>query len=646
MIPTYTVIIQNKKTTHEFNRYLPLFSKALSENKIGLCKWIESGTTLETALPGISNMTNDKEDWRAVVVRYEDERHMADYPCDSRNPYDFEIYSKDNPLHECEVPLVRLTHILAGVPKPATEFEPVLIREENKAPHTVYRPVENKEETDAFKKLTAKYEYDGKKPKSVILITVREKPNQESIDAAWTAHRESESSEFWKRNHYPSHTRFLVYDFDRQGPTKRTADEFRFWTTLLLLSTNTIDSSVLQAYKLYRIKPEFDTKKLSDCFQETVHLLRRSKNKIEEDIKRDLSGNLLQSAEYPHYKLDVPVGVTLPRSSERGISKHSFSLFSDGIISELSEWSMKRKALEKTLDECVRMADRELDNTAEKTRAVCFYDESEVSELNRYQTEDLQKESFELTGEIIDTQSRLPSGNVANSEEIISASDKVCDHLQSRTSAGPVCAVLGIAAALSVLSQFPQLMFLMRGQSEIPLTKILLSALGIFALSAAFGFIALYFQKLRLNKSIKNYNDLIGAAFNRITENASDYSTYLSAVASDCRANSYLTIAHRLKFRQSNSHYSKYRLIKSIDLMISKVKTWSRAFYLNPDFEMALFDLRESRDINMLMIEQSLNSSAIEKGYDVEINRSGVFINTPYDFVTRLQIEREELYDD
>ena len=53
-----------------FSQYQPLFAEAINGGRIGVCKWIEAGTTIDTALPEIGNLTDDKKEWRAVIVRY------------------------------------------------------------------------------------------------------------------------------------------------------------------------------------------------------------------------------------------------------------------------------------------------------------------------------------------------------------------------------------------------------------------------------------------------------------------------------------------------------------------------------------------------------------------------------------------------
>ena len=74
-----------------FSQYQPLFAEAINNGRIGVCKWIEAGTTIDTALPEIGSLTDDKKEWRAVIIRYIDDNCMAAFESDARNPYDFLI---------------------------------------------------------------------------------------------------------------------------------------------------------------------------------------------------------------------------------------------------------------------------------------------------------------------------------------------------------------------------------------------------------------------------------------------------------------------------------------------------------------------------------------------------------------------------
>ena len=85
----YSVIIQNRRTLDSFNQHYPLFLEALDAEEFGVCRWNEAGTALDTALPEISELVNDKEEWRAIIVHVENESNMAEFSCSKRNPFDF-----------------------------------------------------------------------------------------------------------------------------------------------------------------------------------------------------------------------------------------------------------------------------------------------------------------------------------------------------------------------------------------------------------------------------------------------------------------------------------------------------------------------------------------------------------------------------
>ena len=78
----YSVVILNSPTSEAFAEYHPLFLEGLKNGNIGLCKWNEDGMTIDTALPELRELTDDKEDWRAIIVRFADEEPMAGFKSD------------------------------------------------------------------------------------------------------------------------------------------------------------------------------------------------------------------------------------------------------------------------------------------------------------------------------------------------------------------------------------------------------------------------------------------------------------------------------------------------------------------------------------------------------------------------------------
>ena len=630
-----------------FSQYQILFNDAVNSDRIGVCKWVESGTTIDTALPELSNLTDDKTEWRAIIIRYVDDNIMSSFEYDKQNPYDFLInQNTERIVEEDPIPLVRLTQMLGGVPPLEVEFKPEIVCEEYKAPRTVYVPVENAEKERAYQALVQKYKFDGKAPSAILIISVRDSSfREESVGREWIAHKESNSSEFWKRNHFPSMCRFMVYDFANEGPIQKNADEFGFWYSVMLMSVNEWDPSTLQAYRMYTLKTGLDIEKMEDSFQILTDRLRDAKHSLENSIKKDIEDLISDEETLPQYRIDVPVEIKLPSSKERQVRKKSFPVLSKGSSSDVAIWSKQRREVEEEYEGAVRTAERTLDKTADKMRSNCSYTEEEVNPLNRYQTEDLNRETNEIYHDIVDVQGRLPKEDASSEANVSETADKVENYLLGRIMTRPAVLSIVFVAVLVILSAAPALVryFKMGMGSWQTIAYIVLGFILIVSVSAT---IVLLIQKIKLNMLIKKYNQSVQNAFNRLVDSASDYTDYMTGIASHSRGKSYMNISDKIKHQSNDGHYSKYKHIKAINILLGKLHAWNKAFHMNVDFSSKRPESRMEIDITSSPVENKLYAFEIGPAYPVAVNNSGMTIESPYPFAKRIEIVREELYDD
>lgn len=647
MIHTYSVLIMNAKSIECFSQYQPIFADALNNNRISVCKWNEAGTTIDTALPELSSLTDDKEEWRAIIVRYLDDNCMASLESLPKNPFDFTV-NRDSVGTICEnqVPLVRLTQMLGGVPPLEVEFRAEVVREPHKAPKTIYVPVDNEQREQAHERLVEKYQFDGKLPSSIILITLRKKDKLDNgIGETWTYHKESESSEFWKRNQYPSCCRFIVYDVTNQGPIQKDADDFNFWFSVMLLSVNEIDSAFLQAYRLYTVKTVMNKAAMAEEFQDMVDRLRDVKNTLNREIREDTENQICSEEELPDYRLNIPVKLKLPQTDEREVRTKSFQMLSSGANSDLAIWERKKAEIEEDLVKTVRSAERTLDQTAEKMRVASSFTEDEVEPLNRYQEEDLARETDAIYHNIVRIQGGLPSEHVEADEDISNATAVVRQTLIGRVLRKPAILLLAISMVLLIVSAAVPIIQVFAGRDGILLTLIYV-VLAMCVIVGGFALVVLIAQKLKLNKQIRNYNQTIQNAFNKLVENADEYSEYMSSIASHSRGISYLRLSNRKKFFSNEEHSSKYKHIKAINILLAKLKSWSTAYYLNVDFTSKRPETRLSIDVNQSPIESKLYSFESGSEYTIGINKSGMTMLSPFAFASKIELVREELFDD
>lgn len=637
----------NAKTIECFSQFQPIFADALNNNRISVCKWNESGTTIDTALPELSSLTDAKEEWRAIIVRFIDDNCMASFESDPRNPFDFTI-NKDSAgsVNENPVPVVRLTQMLGGVPPLEVEFRPQVIREPHKAPRTIYVPIDNDQRKLAHERLVDKYQFDGKMPSSIILITLRKKDKTDNgIGETWTYHRESDSSEFWKRNQYPSLCRFVVYDITNQGPIQKEADDFNFWFSVMLLSVNDIDSAFLQAYRLYTVRTIMNKAAMTDEFQDMADRLRDAKSSLNKEIREDTENQICSEEELPDYRLNIPVKLNLPLSDEREIRPKSFQLLSSGANTDLAIWERKKQEIEEDLAKTVRSAERTLDQTAERMRNACNFSEEEVDQLNRYQEEDLSRETDALYHNIVQIQGGLPSEHVEAEESISDATASVRQTLISRVLKKPAFNLLAICVGLLLLSITVPIIQIVSGRSDswITLVYVFAAMCAVVVCSAA---TVLIVQKAKLNRQIRRYNQAVQNAFNKLVENADEYSDYMSSIVSHSRGASYLRLSNRKKFFAKEEHSSKYKHIKAINILLAKLKGWSTAYYLNVDFISKRPETRLQVDVNQSPMESKLYSFVSGAECPIEINNSGMTMTSPFAFASKIEIVREEIFDD
>ena len=311
----YSVIIQNKRTMESFGQFHPLFSETLEKGEVGICQWMEAGTTVEDALPELINLVEGKESWRAVIVRIQDEEDMAVHPAARMNPYDFyENADGDGKIRENPVPLVRLTHMLGGIPVPETRFEARIVESDRMNPKVIYEPVTDPEEMVAHEKLSEKYRLKTKMPEEILLVTLctHPKDRDDYLRNVWENRKEQESSEFWKRNQYPGSCRFLYCEETKEGEVRRTGDLFYFWTAVLLLASNSINPNTLQAYRLHRMSVEFDKEEMARIMQESADRAERAIRFIKDSIRRELEKTQHTESQIPDYRLDSPVELHMP----------------------------------------------------------------------------------------------------------------------------------------------------------------------------------------------------------------------------------------------------------------------------------------------------------------------------------------------
>lgn len=641
----YSVLIQNQKTIESFQEFHPLYMEAINSGQLGVCRWLESGTTIDTALPELTKMVEDKEEWRAIIVRVFDEEDMSQYEYSSQNPYDFQYYHEEgHTYHESPIPLVRVTNILGGMPTPEIKYEAITIQEENKSPKIVYRPKKSDDENKIYQALNEKYDYDGKSPSEIILVTIRlaKKEKRENIERVWTNHKEIESSAFWKKNAYSPQCRFIVYDMKKQGSVQYTADMFKFWTGVLMLVQNQIDTDELQAYRLYKMDLGIDKNILENSIQKTLDCMQGARYYMQQLLRRENNRHFNQERKLPDYKLEVPVVFDVPRSGEMNVDASGISLISKSLSGDLKQWNSSKRDAEHKLKKVVAKAEIALDESAERMRGLRTVEESDVLKLDKYQSRMMDADLQNIYSMMQDLQQELPDNSVTDGN-IQNKAEDVKQSILDRITSGQIVGIILIMLGLMALTILPGLIVYTLsniGKKESIVSFVLLLA-DIFVIPIA---IMILQQNRDVKEKISKYNHALNSAVRKVGENAGVYSEFLSSIVSHSRGKSYLHILQNKKFSVSSKHRTIERHMRAVDAMIDTLDTWSRAFYLDINFNSGYCEDNEF-DIRVRPAQNRLYTLEYGKEYQVPLNRSGQKVYTNYEFVTKMELTREELYD-
>lgn len=651
----YTVLIQNQKTIESFQEFHPLFIEAFNRGDIGCCRWVESGTTVETALPGLSELIADKEEWRAIVVRVEDESSMREFATSSHNPYDFKVNKKHKDIiSESPVPLIRLTHMLGDVPAPEEEYIPDVRIREHKAPEPYFRRDDSEEAKNkraknqqVYDELIRKYEYDGKKPVNILVVTLYgavKKSARKIAEATWDTQLEIQSSDFWKRNDYPGVCRFLVYQYVREGHVQKEADMFNFWMCVMLLATNDIDPSTLQAYRLYNISTEFDKAKMTENFQNKIDELAGCKLYVDDEIKRELQRRMDEKNPMPIYKMDIPVAMEIPGHMEVSVDIGEFDMCPRSINNELNKWEGLRTGAEETVNSVYRQADRALAESAERMRYCGSMSEEEVTPLDRFQKEDMNNELSKMFDKILQTQNALSESTNGTKEKTEQLATEVREKLKVRLDKA-LAIEIGLAVMLLVIAAcVPAFLFCYKYYAGT-VWGVLAFTLFLVMVFVVVELVILYKSRKDLTKKIDEYNDAMEDNVSALTQDLKQFSNFVSNIVSYSRGRSFLKLLKHKKFRMEADYESLQKHMRAINLMAEKVEKWSVAHYLSINYN------REpgrdfTVDIYVNPRKNVLYTFENDKEYYVPLNETGDYITAPFNFVEKLYIEREELFED
>ena len=653
----YTVLIMQKKTADNMQEHYPALKNVLEQKNIGICQWIKNGDTVETALPELYDLIGNHRHWRAVVVMYDEENLGL---LDAVNPFDYsrpetvsnEVEDEqpvDINLQNCgDFPLIRLTHFLSGVPAPEREYELEAYSSEDDIPFSRYIIKNGQEGEQKYKELceefndwNTEYMVNGVAPEEVVLVKTRDiayESDFKKVRNAWKNHNEADSSEFWRRNMYPRNNRFLLYDIEKRGMMYEERDAFKFWVALLTLAVNSVSSDILQPHKLYKLDADIDSQRLTTLFQNKIKGLNQADYALVRSLTRQNKYEDIED-EIPDYKLGVPVTFQTEKSASSKSVGFAVTLCGGITTDEMVLWDRCALWTYTRKKELLKNVSRQLEKSSLGFRDDCEYTEPEVSILDKYTEEDLREKIHDTYEDVLKSQNELPRGIIKYDEEMREADGIVRHDIYERMSFEQAATVIGagtVCALLSILPAFSQ------SSSQME-TVIMLGAAAAVLIGS--GLLSLFLQKRRFGKHVRDFSKYFMLMNNELNKNAGLYTKFLSNVASHIHGASYLKILEEKKADVERKDAVKKSHLEYIEDFKNRVLLWGTAFGLNLDKD--ALDEQMMGQMSGSIDFYNLYSFSLDRSYNsIPLNNSGNMVYSPFGFVSELQIDREEIYDD
>lgn len=674
----YSVIILNKRSSDLLKNYHFLFKPYIDAGEIGICNWNESGTDIASSVPDLYKLVKGKKEWRAVIVNT-DSLFGYDNSIvpDVKNPFDYSKTDQEVAPHESPVPIIRLSHMLCGYSnviqkqyEKGFQYEeysaeagcrvPVKVKAAELTDEDIQALADNHEDLKdifiekdipeeykvAAEALSKKYHFAETRPEKIALISTRTDfagDEARMVIESWKDHLEMTSSLFCERNHYPSVCRFMCFDFTNSDNSLFDKQLLEFWMSVLTLCLNKIAASYLQAYRLYRIDVGIDNDSFSKSINGHLDGLMAAKRYVEKQLslKPELSFNINEEIVK---KEDIPCSVESTSTSNLIVSRAKIGFATDKPTNEFAYWNDEERDKHKNLETYLKGPRRAINVSANLLRTISDSYKEKTYVLDEFQIDDVNESKYEYEKKILANDIGNTLDKKKMMEELDEKSKKIRKIISYRMRFSTIVIISVIVIFLILLGCIPYIVYGFKSTHKImPFIEItslmtLLSLLG--------GVVVLFIQRNRLRSAINDFNNVMRKIIAKINTYASDFSKYFSDVCTYMKAKSIV------KNVQTNSvaYNDKLSMLKlhenAIDEAISKDLGWVSAFDVKRKSEYidnvtGIFDphIRPS-DSKIYYVAVS------EDDTEIQVNESGYYIHTPYDFVSHFILEREDLYDE
>lgn len=656
----FTVVIAEQVLLDTLEEYTLFLQPFRNTTNVVFCPWDTDQRNLSEAVHTLPKLVAGRSQWRAIVV-------CNECGLTQRNPFDLVQYTLPKKTEDmtdeaymllqrdakftayekaASLPLPRLMTYLcqsftADRQDNVTDLQDSTLRaywEESRKKHDLRTQILSTAETEFAL------------PEEVICLARRTcKDTEQDFREAWESHHDIEYSTFYDRNLYFDKMRYVVFDLLPRNHGDYNFSYISFLYSLLLLANNPLPQNALRPNRVFQLICENDEKALCSLLQRyddklaaTAQTLECRIRQMQEQKSTDAQKDAICSA------LCREVQIPVSSFGDADLNNIYFKVKQIGLASdvptpEYGRWHSFFHNAKRSFLRYLRTPQRSLEKGTNILREMNQVDAQQVHLLDHFQREDilnyaLSEEERMMQVETVDIHN--PKGYLRKMQ---AEDHTIRDRLKKRMSRKMIAIATTIALCIFIIGFLP---FLLTNRLSVDgglsALFITLVALGVFLLAA---YVCLLIFRWRLRKQVKHYNDTMLEIINEVESATVKYGEYLSHACNVMRGNC------ALNFYNKNDAPAilRHRIYKKHIQDIQQRRCELREFFARFIAENALADesTKACFEFNFDKPLDFLYPLPFEtcRRHRMEFLQKGNFIDSPVDFVKRMQLRREELYD-
>ena len=666
----FTVVIAEKEHIDSIGEYRAFLKPFIDDARVEFCEWRPEEDTLADSVPHLVETVARQREWRAVVL-------CDECAAERKNPFDRVEYvppvfvpldsEDEEEVREHrrqyleQVKQAKFRAFDQAARQPLTRLMtrlcawPLVTRGKNNAaaedPDFAEYLAESARKQELREQIIAGEKTGISLPAEVLCVARRTCAQQEyDINTSWVPHEDIQYSRFYDWNLYFDKMRYLIFDILPRDDQDYEFDYIRFLYAVMILANHDTPSGVLRPNRVFRLNCENDEEALVRLMSLYDAKLAQTGSVLDGKIREIRNAEKARLSDRDAKMIfcsGIHVPVTVSQEVDRGglyADPKTLGLSTDcPKDNEYSEWDRTYRNSRKTLHRLLKQPRRALKSAAADMRRMNHVDLDRAGVLNEFQAEDVK----EYTGEeelnmvSVVTPDLFDTGRYE--EQMEEHSKTIRRKIETRMTRKTTVA-LGLVALGLYLIGFLPLLFRNLSSGENAAWSLAVMGASVLLLAAA-GFVCLLFLRGALRALYRGFNRLMHGINGEIDGSLALFSRYLSHACNVMRGFSVLNFLAR----NEDPDTMRVRVLKKhlADIRRTREELW----------EVFGRYVSEQADIDPNKVDAYLYdfSRPVDFPYPVpysegmkcqiEFMQPGNHVQVPVDFVKRVTVRREELYD-